>query len=326
MAVAPRMAITTKAAKGRYISFNQEELAALGNASLEAQSLYFVLKQKVNFRTGEFGSFKKQCFSYTDIRIELYRPATASRPERHFDEADVIDLLRELAALSLVQDHRYEAGRLTMLLPASRKWPQHKAADAATAPAAGAVATMPMPQPPNPAAASVTGKGGLCAFSDFELDWISEVSEPFLLTTAKPSKPSTPSVAVSTDSTDSNDVTEEGIDPNQGKAKAEALDQLWTESEIEIRTPIHRKPATNEARKNAAADLEPASGDIPLPDETDEDEEQDQGADSEHATARDVDLEWIPSEDEWASMLAVSLAGQMTASECEEHHALHPGQ
>lgn len=129
---------TTK--RDPYISFNTEEMKRLGHLDYDAHVLYFIIKQKVNFKTGEFGKFGKQHITYLDLAEAMYRPGSPGKTERDSNTEMIRHLLEVLEAANLITDRDDSQGRLTMLLPLSKKWPQRKsAATAEDSPAAPAV-------------------------------------------------------------------------------------------------------------------------------------------------------------------------------------------
>lgn len=284
----------TSTSKGSYISFNSDEQERLGGADFEEIALYFFLKQKSNFRTGAFGSFKNLRFTYGDLCAALYRPAGPNHPERDFDVAHVVSLLVALEGMGLVANRAVTEARLTMELPISRKWPQRKSPLPESAPAACAVAATPT----TPEA----------------VDFRDSLPADFF---------DSPSVMIITDNTESS-LLKTCTDPTEEKSEAQTLEALWQESEAEAqkpKAPIHPQIFDDAPLADEVEDIE---GDTVLPDETENEME---------ATAGDTPTRWIDDEnidapdfDEWREMLAYRRSGSLPESECAEHHAPRGGE
>lgn len=225
-------------AKGRYVSFNADELQRLACADYDAIALYFALKQKVNFKTGAFGTFKNQAIPYSELAIELYRPMSARQPECAYNDAGIIDLLDHLERLSLIEDRQYLNGRLTMILPHSRKWPQ-KASEPA-APAASDASTQATPEKPTPAKKPAATEIEKLAAAEK----LARELEEFDLMMRTPTPPPTalsssfPSVMIITDSSDVTDLKVTTADDKKEQHPAEALDALLAAGEAQANTPI----------------------------------------------------------------------------------------
>jgi len=157
-------------ARERYISFNTEELQRLGCADYEAIALYLALKQKVNFETGEFGTFRNQHIGYTDLAAELYRPGGAGVPERSHGPDDIKVLLDDLETLALLENRDDTDGRLTMVLTHSKKWPRKEAAAPARARATAKASKASAATPPAPTKPAARATGPLTAAQAAELD------------------------------------------------------------------------------------------------------------------------------------------------------------
>jgi hypothetical protein len=298
--------IATSTSKGSYISFNSDEQERLGGADFEEIALYFFLKQKSNFRTGAFGSFKNLRFTYGDLCAALYRPAGPNHPERDFKEAHVVSLLVALEGMGLVANRAVTEARLTMELPISRKWPQRKSPLPESAPAACAVAATPT----IPEAADL--RDSLPA--DF-FDSPSAKGGSFLIS---------PSVMIITDSTESS-LLKTSTDPTAEKSEALTLEALWQESEAEAQKPkaesIHSQIFGDAPLADEVEDIEDATV---LPDETEGEIE---------TAASDTPTRWIeddtidaPDFDEWRELLAYRRSGCLPDSECAEHHAPRGGE
>lgn len=297
---------STSTSKGSYISFNSDEQERLGGADFEEIALYFFLKQKSNFRTGAFGSFKNLRFTYSDLCSALYRPAGPNHPERDFDVAHVVSLLVALEGMGLVANRAVTEERLTMELPISRKWPQRKSPLPESAPAAQAVAATPT----TPEAADL--RDSLPA--DF-----------FDAPSAKSgSSPLSASVMIITDNTESS-LLKICTDPTEEKSEALSLDVLWQESEAEAQKPkaesIHPQKIDDAP---LADEVEDIKGDIVLPDET-EGEIETAASDSPTRWIEDENID-APDFEEWRELLAYRRSGSLPDSECAEHHAPRGGE
>lgn len=296
---------TTSTSKGSYISFNSDEQERLGGADFEEIALYFFLKQKSNFRTGAFGSFKNLRFSYGDLCAALYRPAGPNHPERDFKEAHVVSLLVALEGMGLVANRTVTEERLTMELPISRKWPQRQSPLPVSVPATCAVAATPT----TPEAVDL--RDSLPA--DF-FDSPSAKDGP---------SPLSPSVMIITDNTESS-LLKTCTDPTQEKSEALTLEALWQESEAagqKPKAPIHQQIFDDAPLADEAEDIK---GDIVLPDESE---------DAIETAAGDSPTRWIdddtidaPDFDEWRELLAYRRSGSLPDSECAEHHAPRGGE
>ncbi|MEI7956550.1 MAG: hypothetical protein WCJ66_15395 [Verrucomicrobiota bacterium] len=291
---------STSTSKGSYISFNSDEQERLGGADFEEIALYFFLKQKSNFRTGAFGSFKNLRFTYGDLCAALHRPAGPNHPERDFDVAHVVSLLVALEGMGLVANRAVTEERLTMELPISRKWPQRKS---------------PLPE----SAAtdqSVTATPNITEAADLR---DSLPADFFDSPSAKDgSSPLSPSVMINTDSTESS-LLKTSTDPTEEKSEALTLEALWQESEAQAQKPqaptIHPQIIDDAPLADEVEDID----DIVLPDETDDEIE---------TAASDSPTRWIdddnidtPDFDQWVEMFSARMFGSYPESECAEHHA-----
>ena len=296
----------TSTSKGSYISFNSDEQERLGGADFEEIALYFFLKQKANFRTGAFGSFKNLRFTYSDLCSALYRPAGPNHPERDFDVAHVVSLLVALEGMGLVANRAVTEERLTMELPISRKWPQRKSPLPESAPVACAVAVMPT----TPEAADLR--------DSLPADFFDSPS-------AKDgSSPLSPSVMIITDNTESS-LLKTSTDPTPEEYEALTLEALWQESEAEAQTPKARSMHSQTIDDaTLAVEVEDIDGDIVLPDES-EDAIETAGSDSPTRWIDDDNID-APDFDEWREMLAYRRSGSLPESECAEHHAPRGGE
>lgn len=217
-------------AKGRYVSFNADELQRMACADFDAIALYFVLKQKVNFRTGAFGTFKNQSIPYSELAIELYRPGRARQPECSYNDAGIIDLLDQLETLSLIEDRQYLNGRLTMTLPHSKKWPQKASEQAAPAPTDAQDAGAKLaPKTPTPAETLAAAEKLARELEEFDLlmrtPTLAAVSSSF------------PSVMIITDSSDVTDLKVTTADNKKEQHPAKELDALLAAGEAQANTP-----------------------------------------------------------------------------------------
>ncbi len=296
---------TTSTSKGSYISFNSDEQERLGGADFEEIALYFFLKQKSNFRTGAFGTFKNLRFTYGDLCAALHRPAGPNHPERDFDVAHVVSLLVALEGMGLVANRAVTEERLTMELPISRKWPQPKSPLPESAPAARAVAATP------------TTTEAVDLRDSLPADFFDSPSA------SSGSSPLPPSVMIITDSNESS-LLKTCTDPTQEKSEALTLEALWQESEAEARKPkslsIHPQIIADAPLADEVEDID----DIVLPDETEDEIETAAGG----APTRWIDDDKIdaPDFDEWREMLAYRRSGSLPESECAEHHAPRGGE
>ncbi|MEI7429604.1 MAG: hypothetical protein WCL27_04040, partial [Betaproteobacteria bacterium] len=101
---------------------NLMEVEALRSASFEALALYFLYKEKADFKTGILGKFFKQKLTYAFFAREMCRASSQGKPEKKFDTKDVQRLTEQLESLELVEEVRFDDGRLTMKLPFSPIW------------------------------------------------------------------------------------------------------------------------------------------------------------------------------------------------------------
>lgn len=280
---------------GAYISFNQEEQELLNRADHDALALYFFIKQKANFKTGAFGTFKNQRFRYIDLCAALYRPASFGRPCRDIDETGVKALLGDLERLGLVANRQFDGDRLTMELPLSRKWGRNATATPVplSVPAAQAATETPPIQDADP-------------FSDIPDELLASFrkTSASLIPDSIPSSSSSicSSVMISTDSNDSTDPIEV-MNPN---------DDPEQEYEDAIRDKIC---------DGGAIPIEAAEGDIQLPDECEADgvaTELIPLVDEFEDDDDDIDA---PDFSEWQDMMAYCLSNTLPDNECAEHHA-----
>jgi hypothetical protein len=281
---------------GAYISFNLEEQGLLNGADYDSLALYFFLKQKCNFKTGAFGTFKNQRFRYLDLCAALYRPASFGRHCRDFDEPGVKALLGDLERLGLVVNRQFDGDRLTMELPLSRKWGKN-----------ATIASATLSVPAAPAATETPAIGDDDPFSDIPDELLASFrkASASLIPASIPSSSSSicSSVMISTDSNDSTDLIEV-MNPNEPEQE-------------------HEDAMRDEIGDGGALPIEAGEGDIELPDECDADvaaTELIQLVDEFDTDDDDIDA---PDFSEWQDMMAYALSGSLPDNECAEHHAPH---
>lgn len=278
-----------------YISFNQEEQEQLGVAHHDVLGLYFFLKRKANFKTGEFGTFKNTKFRYIDLCCAMFRPGNSHREKADFDEAAVKVLLADLEQLGLVTNRAFDGDRLTMELPLSRKWGKNATATPVPLPAvqsATILAAVPATPAVEPAFRDGDQFNHLPREVFFEiLDNCSPVDFGSVVS---------PSVMISTDSNDSTDT--EGMKTD---------DELEQEYEEAIR---------DEIGDGGAAPIEAGEGYIELTDDSDENSPEARTIILADECDADDDID-APDFSEWQDMLAQAWSGSLPDNECAEHHA-----
>jgi len=283
-----------------YISFNQEEQEQLGVAHHDAFGLYFFLKRKANFKTGEFGTFKNTKFRYIDLCCAMFRPGSASREKADYDETGVKALLADLERLGLVMNRQFDGDRLTLELPLSRKW--GKNATATPVPLSAAqVAAVPAAIPATPAAIPAFRDGDQFNHLSDEVffEILDNCPPPDFGSVASPSVVSS-SVMIITDSNDSTDT--EGMKTD---------DDLEQEYEEAIR---------DEIGDGGAAPIKAGEGYIELTDDSDENSTESRTIILADECDADDDID-APDFSEWQDMLAQAWSGSLPDNECAEYHA-----
>lgn len=103
-----------------YISLDQEEMGRLRQLSWRECWLYLELKWLANFKTGEIGTFMRQCITYEQLAGMIGKPTGQGREAEHFDGKEAARSLMRMHKVGLVGGiGRRENNGLQFTLPLS---------------------------------------------------------------------------------------------------------------------------------------------------------------------------------------------------------------
>lgn len=103
-----------------YISLDQEEMEKLRQLSWRERWLYLEMKWLANFKTGEVGTFMRQCLTYEQLAGMIGKPTGQGREPENFDGKEAARSLIRMHKVGLVGEiGRRENGGLRFTLPLS---------------------------------------------------------------------------------------------------------------------------------------------------------------------------------------------------------------
>lgn len=103
-----------------YISLDQEEMGKLRQLSWRERWLYLEMKWLANFKTGEIGTFMRQCITYEQLAGMIGKPTGQGREPENFDGKEAARSLIRMHKAGLIGEiGRRENGGLRFTLPLS---------------------------------------------------------------------------------------------------------------------------------------------------------------------------------------------------------------